>query len=98
MKKRIILFIALILLILMSSASAKEADDISMQCTYVTSSSKRSFKMLFDKKYTNYWESVSNYESKVEVTAPSGIPIYGTYVCFGRVPDEWRIEVFENEE
>ena len=87
------LFLTLAMLCAASAALAAEAADITSECKFKTSSSKRKYTMMTDKKYTSYWETNKVKNPSIQVTAPKDQLIGGIYACFGSLPDSWEVQV-----
>jgi len=84
------------LLLLVSAASAAlaaEAVDLTGDCTFDLSYTKKSERSMIDRKSTTTWESHKNRNPWVEITAPAGVPIQGLYICFATMPDSYEIQV-----
>ncbi len=91
MKKRWMILLVLCLTALaVFSAQADTALDVTEGCS-MKLSGKGSAKNLFDRKFTSFLES-----KKVKnptLTVESGTPLYGIYLCFQNMPEEYEVRV-----
>ena len=70
-----------------------EATNITADCTFKISSSGKKADLMTDGKYTTKWESNKTKNPNVTITAPSGRPIYGLYICLATMPESYEIQV-----
>lgn len=97
MKKRILLLIC-ILLALTSAALAEnrqEAADITAQCSFDCTFTESKTAWLYDRRYPTAWQSAGAQTPSLTITAPQGGKIAGVYVCFGKAPQAWEIQVMD---
>ena len=80
------------LLLLGGAALAEEAQDITKECTFKTCYTHLKPEQMTDGQYTTAWKSKEILQPYVEVNMPAGIPCYGVYICFAKLPTEWSIE------
>ena len=79
------------LLLLGGSAAAEEAPDLTDRCTLkVSAAAKGGEKSVTDQNYETFWESKKGKNASVIIDSPE--PIYGLYLCFERMPDEYVIQ------
>ena len=79
------------LLLLGGSAAAEEAPDLTDRCTLkVSVAAKGGEKSVTDQNYETFWESKKGKNASVIIDSPE--PIYGLYLCFERMPDEYVIQ------
>lgn len=79
------------LLLLGGSAAAEEAPDLTERCTLkVSAAAKGGEKSVTDQNYETFWESKKGKDASVIIDSPE--PIYGLYLCFERMPDEYVIQ------
>lgn len=81
MKK--LLFCILLLLAICLSAQAEEAADITGRCAFTVSQDKSNIGAMTDADYYSFWTGKKN--AWVQIGAPDGEPLYGLYVCWGRI-------------
>ncbi len=98
MKIALFMFILLLVAAAAAGALAAEARDISSECTYEASYTKRNTGQMIDGKYTTFFQTSGVKEPYVIVTAPSGIDAYGVYICFAVQPDNWLLQTMVNGE
>lgn len=91
------LVVALMMLFTVGGALAAEAMDLTEECTFKSSYTGRSTKLLKDKKYTTHWDSKKAANPWVSVSAPAGMPIHGLYVCFATMPESWEVQIGDGE-
>lgn len=83
----------LILLSLVPLAFAEtQAREIAAQCTYV-SKTKFSPGALYDGKYTTRWFTRTMQNPFLTVNLPQGETAYGVYLCFGKMPSLWEVQI-----
>ena len=94
MKKRFLIFAALLLLGLLAALPvfAEEAQDLTAQCKITASSQSRRVVRLSDRDYLTGFISDKQKNAYVEIAAPHGQPIHGVYVCFGGKLTPWVVE------
>ena len=92
--KRIIPLMLAMLLLFALSAAAEEAiaPDLSKQCTFDSTYSKVKKSYLVDGKYKTAWESGKALNPYLAMHAKSE-PIAGVYVCFGKQPAPWELQI-----
>ncbi|MBE0601976.1 MAG: PIG-L family deacetylase, partial [Firmicutes bacterium] len=79
-------------------ALAAEAKNISAECTYESSNTRRSTGQMIDGQYTTYFQPSGVKEPYLTVTAPAGIDAYGVYICFAVQPERWVLQTMVNGE
>ena len=84
---------ALLMIMSASCAFASEAVDLTADCSFNLSYTKKSERSMIDRKSTTTWESHKAMNPWVEITAPAGVPIEGLYICFATMPDSYEIQV-----
>ena len=84
------LLLALALVIIAGGAGAEEAENMTSACEYKVCSKPGRAAFLTDGKYTSYWESEK--EAHPWITISSDQPVYGLYLCFQNMPDEYVIQ------
>ena len=71
-------------------AGAEEAPNLTDRCTIEVSAADRgSAKSLSDGSYETYWQSKKGKTAEVTIESPS--PLYGLYLCFERMPEEYTV-------
>ena len=99
MRKWIIgLLAALLVLCCSSAALAAEAVNIANECTWKLCGTKYKYTKMTDGKFTTNWASNKVKNPFVQITAPAGTPIYGLYICFATMPDNYEIQVEKHGE
>ncbi|MBQ2701128.1 MAG: phosphodiester glycosidase family protein [Clostridia bacterium] len=84
---------ALLMVLSFSCAWAAEAVDLTNECSFHLSYTKKSEQSMIDRKSTTTWESHKDNNPWVEIVAPAGVPIQGLYICFATMPDSYEIQV-----
>ncbi|MBQ8536114.1 MAG: phosphodiester glycosidase family protein [Clostridia bacterium] len=87
------LLLAVCFIVASSCALAAEAVDLTADCSFHLSYTKKSEKAMIDRKTTTCWESHKDNNPWVEIDAPAGVPIQGLYICFATMPDSYEIQV-----
>ena len=83
--------LALGLMLLFGCAAAEEAADLTESCKAAASRSEHgSAKQFTDGKYTTYWESQDTRNPWITISSEQ--PMYGVYLCFQKMPDEYVIQ------
>ena len=90
MRKIIMLLAALLLL---CSAQAEEAPDITKKCK-ITPSSGKSVKVMWDEKYSSVFSTKEEASPWLEIAAPEGKAISGLYICWENPPAAWALEAY----
>lgn len=93
MKKITILLIALLTAFLAFSAAAEtagEAEEITAGCTVKCVDNSGRGKRMLDGKYTTYWESSKRDDPWIVISSEQ--PVYGLYLCFIHVPEQYVIQ------
>lgn len=92
------LLMLLLLLVPVGAAAenAGEAKDISSKCTYAGTNSKVKKSYLIDRRYTTAWQSGKSLTPYLTIRAPKDQLIAGVYVCFGKLPAAWELQVSED--
>lgn len=96
MMKKALAALMLVLAVLMIGSLAMadaEAPNITGECSFKVSSSKKKYTSMTDGKYTTKWESNKAKNPNVVITAPAGEKIYGMYLCLATMPSSWEIQV-----
>lgn len=86
---------ALMLVAVLSMATvamAADAQDITQECTFKTSFTHQDTLRMTDGLYTTSWSSEEGKESYVVVNTPAGLPCYGVYICFAKLPTQWAVQ------
>jgi len=73
-------------------AMAAEAQDITQECTFEPSYTLQNTDRMTDGKYTTSWSSKESMEPYVVINTPAGLPCYGVYICFAKLPTEWAVQ------
>lgn len=93
MKIRFLLALILLLLFCAYPALAEEAADITDQCKFAASPGKFKLNRMYDRDYRTAYMSDKQKNPHVELTAPSGSPIYSLYVCFAhKTLTPWELQ------
>ena len=87
---------ALLMLCMAHTALAAEAADITDLCKFKPSSTKFKYTQLTDKKYTTYLKTNPVRNPSVAITAPKDQLIGGVYVCFGKLPETWEVQISDD--
>ena len=87
---------ALLMLCIAHTALAAEAADITDLCKFKPSSTKFKYTQLTDKKYTTYLKTNPVRNPSVAITAPKDQLIGGVYVCFGKLPETWEVQISDD--
>ena len=90
------LLLTLLMLLAANSALAAEAADITDLCKFKPSSTKFKYTQLTDKKYTTYLKTNPVRNPGVAITAPKDNLIGGVYVCFGKLPETWEVQISDD--
>ena len=92
--RKALVFTALLLVMALAvaagGAEAEEAENLTSACKYKVCSKPGRSAFLTDGKYTSYWESEK--EAHPWITISSDQPVYGLYLCFQNMPDEYVIQ------
>ncbi|MBR3100052.1 MAG: PIG-L family deacetylase [Clostridia bacterium] len=98
MRNRFLVLLLFLLLgvLLLSAASAGEAEDISSRCKFKIDSHALKATRLVDGTYTKYWYSGEMKNPYLGISSPE--PMYGLYLCFREMPDSYVIQRRENDE
>ena len=73
-------------------AGAEAAQEITQECTFETSYTHKKPALMTDGKYTTNWNSMESIQPYVIVNTPAGLPCYGVYICFAKLPTEWALQ------
>ena len=92
MKKRMLFFFSLALLLLLAPGLAEEAPDITAQCKFTVGSKAYKLPRIQDRDWGTTYLSDKQRNPTVEVVAPKDTPIYGVYVCFGDQLFPWAVQ------
>lgn len=94
MKTRFLLpLLVLLALICCCPALAEEAADLTDQCKFSASPGKFKLTRMYDRDYRTAYMSDKQRNPHVELTAPSGSPVFSLYVCFaGKTLTPWQLE------
>lgn len=98
MKKSLMFMVAVLLLLVMllSTAYAEEARDISADCTFKSDSYARKFTNLTSKSYSTYWQSGERKNPYLLIQSEE--PMYSLYVCFREMPESYVLQRKEGKE
>ena len=80
MKKVLTSLLCFLLLTLVGSALAQEAEDLTQQCKFQGTAVSKEMKKLWDNKYSSYWRSQGGASGKLTVTLPEGQEARGIYI------------------
>ena len=94
-KLGLLLILILLLTALAAVAEAAQAPDLTSRCDYDLNGS-HSVKALTDRKFTTYWESKKSLHPYVIITSPE--PVYGLYLCFRTLPEQYEIQAARGED
>lgn len=75
-----------------SCAMAADAQDITQECTFTTSYTHKRPALMTDGQYTTNWSSEAVKQAYVIVDTPAGLPCYGVYICFAKLPTQWEVQ------
>ena len=92
----VLLLVLLLGILLLSAASAGEAENISSRCKFKIDSHALKATRLVDGTYTKYWYSGEMKNPYLGISSPE--PMYGLYLCFREMPDSYVIQRRENDE
>lgn len=92
MRKLLILLTAL--LVMLCTAQAEEAPNITKKCTIAPSSGK-SIKAMWDDRYSSVFSTKEEVSPWLEISAPEGKTISGLYICWENPPSAWVLEASE---
>ena len=84
------LLLILILAAALVPACADEAEDLTSGCKLKVVDKPGKAKCITDGKYTTYWESSKQNDPWVVISSDK--PIYGLYLCFQKMPDNYVIQ------
>ncbi len=92
MKKLFSVLLLICMMLMISTALAADAEDISKKCGIEASKGETKVSCMVDGRYNPYWRCSPVKNPRVALTAPKGKTIASVYICFGVIPDKWDIE------
>ena len=98
MKKGTLLLLLTLLILFggfLGLARGEEALDLTADCTFTVSSGKGRLARIRDGDYRSYWQSGEGRNPYVEILSEQAV--YGLYLCFERMPEDYELQT-QNEE
>lgn len=89
--------IALLMVLSATVALAEDAMDVTAECTIRASYVNRKITQMTDRKTKTYFETNNANQPWLEITSPPGLPISGLYVCFTAVPEQWEVQIADED-
>ena len=85
--------LTVLLMLLLASACAETAQDITSRCHFNASSGRKTFSRCKDRDYETYWRTDNGAKACVQVTVPSGQTASGVMVQWYERPHGWGLQV-----